>query len=97
VLGGVVVLLVLFVDVPTAVTLSSAGVLVYYAVANLSAFRLAARVPSVRALRASAILGLVGCVVLVLALPPLAAASALAVVALGVLGCAVVVRVRSRA
>ncbi|RWZ49740.1 amino acid permease [Labedella phragmitis] len=96
VLGGVVVLLVLFVDVPTAVTLSSAGVLVYYAVANLSAFRLAARVPAVRALRATAIVGLVGCVVLVLALPPVAAASALGVVLFGVLGRAVVLRARDR-
>lgn len=95
-LGAVVVVLVLLVDVPTAVALSSAGVLVYYAVANLSAIRLAGRVPSVRGLRATATLGVVGCVVLALSLPPLVVAAGAGVIGFGVVARAVVLRLRAR-
>ena len=88
-------MLVLTVDVAAAVAMSSVGVLIYYAVANLSALRLATRVDSVRALRWTAAAGLVGCLVLVVTLPPVAAASGLAVVALGLLGRALVLRHRT--
>jgi APA family basic amino acid/polyamine antiporter len=94
VVGAAAALLVLLVDVTAAVAVSSVGVLIYYAIANLSAIRLAARVPSVRALRWSALLGLTGCMVLVVSLPPLPAAIGLTVVTAGVVGRALVRRIR---
>ncbi|RUQ99164.1 APC family permease [Labedella endophytica] len=97
VVGAVAVVLVLTVDVTAAVAMSSVGVLIYYAVANLSAWRLAGRTDSVRSLRATALVGLVGCIVLVLALPPVPAAAGLAVVLLGLLGRTLVVRRRRAA
>nr|WP_281242383.1 APC family permease [Herbiconiux ginsengi] len=83
VLGGIVVLLVLTVDLRGAIGFSSFGVLLYYFVANLSAFTQprAQR----RYWRWLAVLGAVGCVVLVVTLPPLAVAVGAAVLAAGIL------------
>jgi APA family basic amino acid/polyamine antiporter len=93
--GAAAALLVLVADVTAAVALSSVGVLLYYGVANLSAFRLSRRTPTVRGLTATAVVGLVGCAVLVVTLPPVPAAVGLAIVALGLAGRALVVARRS--
>ncbi|MFB2598981.1 APC family permease [Herbiconiux sp. P17] len=93
VLGAVVVLLVLTVDLRGAIGFSSFGVLLYYFVANLSAFTQprAQR----RYWRWLTVLGAVGCVVLVVTLPPLAVAVGAAVLAAGIL-LRLVVRARPR-
>ncbi|PSL36433.1 amino acid/polyamine/organocation transporter (APC superfamily) [Labedella gwakjiensis] len=96
VVGASAILLVLVADVTAAVALSSVGVLLYYAVANLSALRLVRRSRSVRGLAVSAFVGLAGCVVLVVTLPPLPVACGLAVVALGIGGRALVIGRRGR-
>ncbi|MFD1713901.1 APC family permease [Amnibacterium flavum] len=94
VVTAVVVVLVLTVDLRSAIGFSSFGVLLYYLVANLSAFtqdrgdRLAPR--------AVAVLGAVGCVVLAAALPVASVVGGLIVVALGLLVRLVAVRVRAR-
>jgi APA family basic amino acid/polyamine antiporter len=95
--GTLVVALVLFADVAAAVALSSVGVLIYYTVANLSAVRLAGRSRGIAGLRTTAVLGVVGCVVLVATLPPVPAAAGLLVVLAGVVGRAIALRSRSRA
>ena len=80
-LALVVCVLVLTIDLRGAIGFSSFGVLLYYLVANLSAFRQDAehrRFP--RALQAG---GGVGCLVLVATLPPSAVAAGLAVFAAG--------------
>ncbi len=83
VVGAVVIVLVLSVDLRGAIGFSSFGVLLYYFVANLAAFtqpREHRRYP-----RALQVLGAVGCVVLVVTLPPLSIAVGVAVLALGAL------------
>jgi APA family basic amino acid/polyamine antiporter len=85
----VVVALVLTVDLRDAIGFSSFGVLLYYVVANLSAFTQPTgqrRYP-----RALQVLGAVGCVVLVVTLPPEAV-----LVGLGVLAAGVVYRLVAR-
>ena len=82
VLGAVVCLVVLLVDVRAAIGFSSFGVLLYYAIANASAFT--QRGADRRYPRALQILGLVGCLVLVAALPWQAIAGGVAVLLLGV-------------
>lgn len=80
--GAVVAAAVLLVDLRGAIGFSSFGVLLYYAVANLAALRQPAaerRFP-----RALAVVGLVGCIVLVVALPWQSIIAGLAVVALGI-------------
>jgi len=92
--AAAVVVLVLVADLRGAIGFSSCGVLVYYAVANLSALRQPAadrRFP-----RALNVLGLVGCLVLVVTLPVVSVALGLAVLALGVLGRLLVLRARGR-
>jgi APA family basic amino acid/polyamine antiporter len=89
--GAAAALLVLVADVTAAVALSSVGVLLYYGVANLSAIRLARRTSSVRGLAATALVGLVGCAVLVVTLPPVPAVVGLTIVGLGLAGRALVV------
>ncbi|PPF36615.1 MULTISPECIES: APC family permease [unclassified Pseudoclavibacter] len=69
-------------DIREVIGFSSAGVLVYYLVANLSALTQAREHRSVP--RAVSALGALGCVVLVVTLPPLALASALGVFLMGV-------------
>lgn len=96
VVGAAAVVLVLVADVRAAVTLSSVGVLLYYGVANLSAMRLARRPQSARGLAATALVGLVGCAVLVVTLPPVPAVVGLAIVGLGLAGRAVIVGRRVR-
>ena len=76
--------LVLVADLRGAIGFSSCGVLVYYAVANLAALR---QPPEQRRWpRAINVLGLVGCVTLVVTLPAVSVIGGLGVLALGVLG-----------
>ncbi|NHC14206.1 APC family permease [Motilibacter deserti] len=86
-LGAVVVVIVSVSDVRGAIGFSSLGVLVYYAVANASAWTLRTR-SAVR--RPVAALGLVGCVVLAAALPFTSVVSGIGVLACGLLLRAVV-------
>ncbi|MQA34901.1 APC family permease [Modestobacter roseus] len=83
-LAVVVCVLVLTVDLRGAIGFSSFGVLLYYLVANLSAFTQAP--PHRRFPRALQVVGAVGCVVLVVTLPPSAVAVGVGVLAVGVLG-----------
>jgi APA family basic amino acid/polyamine antiporter len=79
--GAVVAVLAASVDVRGAIGFSSFGVLAYYAIANAAALTLSpteARPP-----RAVPVLGLTGCIALAFALPPAAATSGAAVLALG--------------
>jgi APA family basic amino acid/polyamine antiporter len=83
VLGAVVVVLVLTVDLRGAIGFSSFGVLLYYFVANASAFTQprAQR----RYWRLLPVVGAIGCVVLVVTLPPVAIGVGVVVLAAGVL------------
>ena len=76
-------------DLREAIGFSSFGVLLYYLVANLAALRLLGRSSGSpakrRARRGLAFVGAIGCVVLVVTLPPLAVAGGVAVFALGAL------------
>jgi len=89
VVATAIVIVLLVADLREAIGFSSFGVLVYYLVANLAALRLLGRStgsPAARrARRGLALLGAIGCVVLVLTLPPLAVAGGVAVFALGAL------------
>lgn len=89
--GAVVALAVALVDVRGAIGFSSFGVLVYYAIANAAALRLAPQ--ERRWPRAFAALGIAGCAALALALPAASVIAGAAVLALG----AVVFVVRRRA
>lgn len=82
--AAVVIVLVLTTDVLTVLGFSSFGVLIYYAVANLCALTLSTR-PwySPKALN---VLGLIGCLVLAFALPPLSVLIMLVVLAAGLVG-----------
>jgi len=82
--GVAVVALVLVADLRGAIGFSSCGVLVYYAVANLSALRQPAAAR--RWLRALNVLGLAGCVVLVATLPLPSVIAGLGVLTVGALG-----------
>ena len=84
VIGVAVVALVLAVDLRGAIGFSSFGVLVYYAVANLSALRQPAE--QRRWPRPLQVLGLVGCLVLAAALPLGSVLAGTAVLAVGVVG-----------
>jgi APA family basic amino acid/polyamine antiporter len=87
--AGVACLLVLVGDLRGVIGFSSFGVLVYYAVANLSALRLGGPGTGGGATRAGAVVavvGLTGCVVLVATLPATAVVAGLCVFALGVAG-----------
>lgn len=83
-LSGVIVVLVLFTDLTAAISASGVAVLAYYALTNLSALRLR------RAERiwppAIAVVGLMGCVVLGLSLPPTAIVVAAGATGLGLAG-----------
>jgi basic amino acid/polyamine antiporter, APA family len=80
-LAVVVVVLVLTIDLRSAIGFLSFGVLLYYLVANLSALRQAQR----RLPRWLFMAGAVGCVTLVVTLPPLAVVGGVAVLAAGLL------------
>jgi APA family basic amino acid/polyamine antiporter len=86
--GAVVLVLVAATDLRGVIAFSSFGVLLYYLVANLSAFGQ----PSAerRFPRAVPVVGALGCLVLVAALPPLAVVTGLAVLAAGLIGRALV-------
>ena len=87
VIAVAIVLLVLVADLRGAIGFSSCGVLVYYAVANLAAMR---QPPAQRRWpRAVNVLGLVGCLALVATLPAVALIGGVGVLAVGVLGRAV--------
>ena len=87
---AVVILLVVAVDVRTSIGFSSFGVLVYYAVANAAA--LTQEPEQRRWPRGLHILGLVGCVLLVVSLPWTAVVTGILVFAIGIVGRAVVRR-----
>jgi APA family basic amino acid/polyamine antiporter len=87
-----VIVLVLTTDLRNAIGFSSFGVLLYYAVANASAYTQPAE--RRRWPRALNVLGLVGCLVLVATLPWSAIAAGTAVIAIGVGGRALVRRQR---
>jgi APA family basic amino acid/polyamine antiporter len=92
-LGAVVTILVLTTDLRNAIGFSSFGVLLYYAIANAAAFtqeREQRRWP-----RALNVAGLVGCIVLVVALPVSAIVTGAAVLAAGLAGRALVLSPRS--
>jgi len=80
-LGLVVIGVVSLADVRQAIGFSSTGVLVYYAIANASAWTLPG--PVRRWLRPLAALGLLGCLTLVATLPPASLLTGLAVLAVG--------------
>jgi APA family basic amino acid/polyamine antiporter len=83
VVGAVVVVLVLVADLRGVIGFSSFGVLLYYFVANLSAFRQGREPASRRYPRALAVVGALGCAVLVVTLPLPAAVTGAAVVLAG--------------
>ncbi|MFJ3900401.1 APC family permease [Streptomyces sp. NPDC090025] len=83
--GAVVAVVAATADVRGAIGFSSFGVLVYYAVANASAWTLGRRE------RPLAVLGLAGCATLAFALPPTAVLAGLGVLAVGVVAYAVTV------
>lgn len=92
-IGAAIVLLILTVDVRNAIGFSSFGVLVYYAVANLAALH--QPVDQRRWPRGLQVLGLVGCLALVVSLPLPAVLGGLAVFAIGVVGRLIALRRRT--
>ena len=94
VVGAAIVALVAVADLRQAIGFSSFGVLVYYAVANLSALRQPAS--ERRWPRALHVLGLVGCLTLVATLPPVSVAVGVAVLVVGVVGRLVALQRRGR-
>ena len=87
---AVVILLVVAVDVRTAIGFSSFGVLVYYAVANAAA--LTQEPEQRRWPRGLHVVGLLGCGLLVVTLPWTAVVTGVVVFAVGIVGRAVVRR-----
>jgi len=91
-IGAAVVVLVLTTDLRNAIGFSSFGVLLYYAIANASAYtqpQQRRRWP-----RGLNVVGLVGCVILVATLPWSAITAGVAVIAVGLLGRSLAVRRR---
>lgn len=86
-LGAVVVIVVSVADIRGAIGFSSTGVLVYYAIANASAWTVPGRARRWR--RPIAALGLLGCLVLVATLPTASVLTGLGVLAVGLLARAV--------
>lgn len=81
-IGAVVAVLAATADLRGAIGFSSFAVLIYYAVANASAFTL--RPDEGRPPRAIPVIGLVGCVVLAFAMPPSSVLSGVTVLGIGV-------------
>lgn len=90
--AGVVILLLLTTDVMTVVGFSSFGVLVYYAVANASAYTLESH-PGYAPKWLNAV-GFVACLLLAFTLPPASVLTMTAVLAIGVAGRWLVQRLR---
>jgi len=82
VVAGVVIVVVLAADIRNAIGFSSFGVLLYYAVTNASAWRQTG--PDRRWPKAFNAIGLAGCLVLVVTLPPGAVLAGLAMFAVGI-------------
>jgi amino acid transporter len=81
-IGFVVAVLAVTADVRGAIGFSSFAVLIYYAIANASAFTLSPE--EGRPLRAIPLIGLIGCVVLAFALPLSSALAGTAVLGIGI-------------
>jgi len=92
--GAVVCVVVLVADLREVIGFSSFGVLVYYAIANLSAFTQPAA--DRRWPRALNVTGLAGCLLLAATLPPAAVLTGLGVFAVGLAGRAAATRRRRR-
>ncbi|MDI3213414.1 APC family permease [Arthrobacter sp. AL12] len=92
--AAAVILLLLSTNVLTVVGFSSFGVLVYYSVTNAAAFTLSAR--PWHAPRWLNVLGFLGCLVLAVTLPPASVLGMAAVLAVGVAGRFLVLRLRRR-
>lgn len=90
----VVIAVLLATDVLTVVGFSSFGVLLYYAVTNLSALTLSSR--PWYAPRALNVVGLAGCLLLAFTLPVQSVVTMLGILAVGLLGRAAVLLVRRR-
>ncbi|MGO4227306.1 APC family permease [Arthrobacter sp. YAF34] len=90
--AAVVVVLLLSTNVMTVVGFSSFGVLIYYAVTNAAAFTLAGR--PWHAPRWLNVLGFLGCLVLAVTLPPASMLVMAAVLAVGVAGRFLVLKLR---
>jgi APA family basic amino acid/polyamine antiporter len=84
VVAVIVCVLVLLTDLRGAIGFSSFGVLTYYAIANASA--LTQQPPHRRYPRLVALVGLLGCIVLALAVPKTSLVAGLVVLAVGLLG-----------
>lgn len=80
--GLIVIVLVMTIDLRGAIGLSGVAVLTYYAITNAAALTLTSQ--QRRWPRAVAVLGLIGCVVMALSLPPTALGIGAAVLGLGV-------------
>jgi len=91
--AAAVVVLLLSTDVMTVVGFSSFGVLIYYAVTNAAAFTLPGR--PWHAPRWLNVLGFLGCLVLAVTLPPASMLVMAAVLAAGLAGRFLVLRVRT--
>ena len=83
-LGVIVIAVIIVADLRGAIAFSSFGVLLYYFVANLAAFRQDA--PQRRFPRWLQVLGMVGCLVLVVTLPPVGIVVGVLVLAVGLAG-----------
>lgn len=92
--AAAVIVLLLTTNVLTVVGFSSFGVLVYYSVTNAAAFTLPAR--PWHAPRWLNVLGFFGCLLLAVALPPASVLGMAAVLAVGVAGRFLVLRLRRR-
>ncbi|HEX9228257.1 MAG TPA: APC family permease, partial [Arthrobacter sp.] len=92
--AAVVIVLLLSTNVMTVVGFSSFGVLIYYSVTNAAAFTLSAR--PWHAPRWLNVLGFLGCLVLAVTLPPASVLVMAAVLAAGVAGRLLVLRLRLR-
>ncbi|TNH28514.1 amino acid permease [Micromonospora orduensis] len=89
-LGLTITAIVLIVDVRTAIGFSSFAILIYYAIANAAAFTLTG--PHQRWLRPMTALGFLGCLALAATLPGASVVAGAAVLAVGVVGRAVIQR-----
>jgi APA family basic amino acid/polyamine antiporter len=92
--AAAVIAIVLAADVRDAIGFSAFAVLVYYAIANASAWTLS--VQERRAPRAVAVVGVLGCVVIAFSLPATSVIAGTAVLLVGAAAWATIVRPRRR-
>jgi Amino acid transporters len=93
-MAAIVCVLLLFTDLRGVIGFSSFGVLVYYGIANASAFTQPSR--QRRWPRVLFVLGMVGCAALIVTLPPVSVLAGVAMFAIGLAGRWIVLRARSR-